>query len=231
MGAANNIETERRFLLANDGWKAGITGTIEMRAGYINNDPRNSTVVRIEGYKAFIDISGPEGTFSIAAPLFKAIKIQTLLKEQPNAAVRVRTENDQAFLIFKGKEKDDDPLSRPELDVPLDFGLANTLLEKLCNPDQIVTKTRHLVPMNDMLWEVDIFHGRNKGLEIAEIEIPNKDTPVALPDWVGLEISLDKRYSNLALSRNPIETWGSEAGNFSAAASRRGNGPGLKPAA
>lgn len=229
MAGQNHIETERKFLLASDGWKDGVTGKIEMCAGYLNNNPDNAASVRFDGNAAFICLQGPGGAFDVMANPLMAIRIRDLLQEQPGAAVRVRTENDQAYLILKGKEIDDDPLSRPELDVPIELGLANKILSALCAPEQIVSKTRHLVPVSGMIWEVDVFHGRNAGLIVAEIEIPTKDTAVALPDWIGVEVSLDKRYSNLALSRHPYAEWARDAGNFNPGSAHK-TGSGTKPA-
>lgn len=214
MAAHNHIETERKFLLANDDWRSGVVDKIEMRAGYLNNDPQNSISIRFNGNAAFINLQGAHGSFDIMANPEMAVRIRNLLQEQPNAAVRVRTENDTAYLIVKGKEIDGDPLSRPELDVVVNLNLANEILSALCVPEQVVSKTRHLVPVGDMTWEVDVFHGRNAGLVVAEIEIPSKDTTIVPPSWVGAEVSLDKRYSNLALSLRPFTKWDQGAENF-----------------
>lgn len=230
MAGTSHIETERKFLLANDAWKSGVTEKIEMCAGYLNNNPDNAVSVRFNGNAAFICLQGPGGAFDVMANPTMAIRIRDLLQEQPNAAVRVRTENDQAYLILKGKEIEGDPLSRPELDVPIELGLANSILNALCAPEQVVSKTRHLVPVDGAIWEVDVFHGRNAGLVVAEIEIPSKDTAVTLPDWIGAEVSLDKRYSNLALSRHPYAEWSQDAGNLHHGSALHKTGRTAKPA-
>ena len=52
-------------------------------------------------------------------------------------------------------------------------------------------------------WEVDVFEGRNAGLIIAEVELAYPDQPVALPAWVGREITTDERYGNSTLAAQP----------------------------
>ena len=47
----------------------------------------------------------------------------------------------------------------------------------------------------------------NKGLIVAEIELDNENQEFAKPDWVGNEISLDKRYYNHYLSKIPYSLW------------------------
>jgi CYTH domain-containing protein len=60
----------------------------------------------------------------------------------------------------------------------------------LCH-QPVIDKTRHEVMHDGMLWEVDVFHGANEGLIVAEIELPAEDTSFTLPDWIGEEVSHD----------------------------------------
>ena len=57
------------------------------------------------------------------------------------------------------------------------------VLLKMCN-EYIVEKTRYKEKFKDMLWEVDIFEGKNKGLFLAEIELEHENENFDLPDWV-----------------------------------------------
>jgi CYTH domain-containing protein len=71
----------------------------------------------------------------------------------------------------------------------------------------VIDKTRHEVMHEGMLWEVDVFHGANEGLVVAEIELPAEDTPFSRPDWIGEEVSQDPRYTNSRLSEQPFQSW------------------------
>ncbi|GHU77956.1 hypothetical protein FACS189414_5250 [Bacteroidia bacterium] len=56
-------------------------------------------------------------------------------------------------------------------------------------------------------WEIDVFHGENEGLVIAEIELAAEDETFELPAWIGEEVTLDRRYYNSALSQTPYSQW------------------------
>lgn len=64
-----------------------------------------------------------------------------------------------------------------------------------------VLKTRYLWTGEDgLLWEVDEFEGRLSGLIIAEVELEHDDQDVIIPNWVGLELTHLKGWSNAALA-------------------------------
>ncbi len=73
------------------------------------------------------------------------------------------------------------------------------MLDALCAGRRIA-KTRHDVPHDGLLWEVDVFEGPLAGLVIAEVELPCPDHSVGLPSWVGREITDDARYANAVLA-------------------------------
>lgn len=79
-------------------------------------------------------------------------------------------------------------------------------LLKLCEPG-IIDKVRNLVPVGKHTWEVDVFHGDNEGLILAEIELASEDEPFERPDWVGHEVSGDRRYYNSMLTKYPYKQW------------------------
>ena len=76
----------------------------------------------------------------------------------------------------------------------------------LCEPSPI-EKTRYEVWVGDSLYEVDIFHGENEGLIIAEIELTNVAQAFEKPDWLGTEVTSEPRYYNSALSQHPYKHW------------------------
>ena len=124
---------------------------------------------------------------------------QGYLSANSKATVRIRILDDaRAVLTLKGPTVG---ISRTEFeyDVPLEEGLA--LLE-MARPN-VVEKRRYLVPHGGLTWEVDVFEGVHLGLVMAEVELSSADQQVDLPGWAGREVSLDDRYANASLSRNP----------------------------
>jgi hypothetical protein len=65
-------------------------------------------------------------------------------------------------------------------------------------------------PIEGLFWEVDVFHGDNEGLILAEIEIPCEEAQFEIPDWIGVEVSHDRRYRNNALAKHPYKDWTEE---------------------
>jgi len=84
------------------------------------------------------------------------------------------------------------------------------MLDALCIRP-LIEKTRFRIGYEGLVWEVDEFAGENAGLVIAEVELEREDQEVALPPWVGKEVSADDRYSNSSLAERPFSTW--EAGS------------------
>ena len=118
------------------------------------------------------------------------------------ASVRVRIEDDVAFLNIKSRELG---ATRQEFELPLPVDDAHALLA-LCVGGRI-EKRRHLVHHGGHLWEVDEFLGDNAGLVVAEIELEAADAPFARPDWLGTEVTDAPRYYNLALASHPFSRW------------------------
>ncbi|MBL6455608.1 CYTH domain-containing protein [Belnapia sp. T6] len=110
--------------------------------------------------------------------------------------VRIRQAGDQAFLTVKGPGL----LTRAEFEYPIPPADAETMLALLCR-QPIIEKTRHRIPQDGLVWEVDEFAGHLAGLVLAEIELPKPDHPFRRPDWLGREVTEDARYQNVALSR------------------------------
>jgi CYTH domain-containing protein len=64
-------------------------------------------------------------------------------------------------------------------------------------------KVRYEVPWKNLTIEIDIYHGRNNGLMVAEVEFPNQLScrKFKPPAWFGREVTGEKRYSNVRLAR------------------------------
>jgi CYTH domain-containing protein len=152
------VEIERKFLLANEGWR-GQGQPTPMRQGYLVADAVRTARVRIEGERALITIKGK----SIGA-------------------------------------------SRGEWEYEIPVADAAELLDGLCEQPQI-EKIRHRIAHAGHTWEVDEFLGLNAGLVVAEIELDAEDEAFEKPDWIGNEVTGDKRYYNSSLIRHPYSQW------------------------
>ncbi|MDQ2824016.1 MAG: adenylate cyclase [Verrucomicrobiota bacterium] len=64
-------------------------------------------------------------------------------------------------------------------------------------------KVRYEVPWKNLTIEIDIYHGRNHGLMVAEVEFRSQLTyrKFKPPGWFGREVTGEKRYSNVRLAR------------------------------
>lgn len=130
--------------------------------------------------------------------------VQGYICSQPGRTVRIRIRGEEGFLTIKGPS-DDKGLSRYEFEQEISLVDAEKLLA-LCEPGAI-DKVRHLVPHGGHLWEVDVFHGANEGLVMAEIELTSEDEAFDKPEWLGEEVSGDRRYYNSMLTKHPYCEW------------------------
>ena len=127
---------------------------------------------------------------------------QAYLNTHPDRTVRVRVMEDKGYLTIKSKTVG---IARNEYEYEIPFLEANNLLI-ICEEGKI-EKVRYKIPHGDLMFEIDVFSGDNAGLTIAEIELPSEDTQFEKPEWLGEEVSNDKRYFNSYLSQNPYSKW------------------------
>ena len=59
MGAVGNVEIERKFLVAGDGYKRLACGSSRIRQGYICSEPGRTVRVRLRGGRGYLTIKGP----------------------------------------------------------------------------------------------------------------------------------------------------------------------------
>ncbi len=129
---------------------------------------------------------------------------QGYLNSDKNRTVRVRINGSRGFITVKGVSSANG-LSRFEWEKEISFAEAVRLLE-LCE-GFVIDKTRYLVPFGEVVFEVDVFEGVNQGLVIAEVELQSEGQIFEKPDWLGEELTGDKRYYNAYLSVHPFTTW------------------------
>jgi adenylate cyclase len=130
--------------------------------------------------------------------------VQGYLSRVPERTVRVRIKGDSGYLTIKGKTSDSG-MTRSEWEKEISAEEARELL-MLCEPFPVI-KTRYLVPFAGHIFEVDVFHEKNEGLVLAEIELGTTDENFEKPPWLGEEVTGDMRYYNSYLSFKPYKLW------------------------
>ncbi len=68
----------------------------------------------------------------------------------------------------------------------------------------VLEKTRYTIPFEGHVWEVDVYGGAYKGLVVAEVELADERTQPAVPDFIGREITGDRRYSNVVMATEDL---------------------------
>ena len=120
-----------------------------------------------------------------------------LVNEARGRHVRLRKKGKSAFLTFKlGRGS-----SREEREIRL--SPAQFAMLWPATRGRRLRKTRYEIPWKKLKIEVDMYHGRNHGLMVAEVEFPNhaRCREFKPPRWFGREITGEKRYSNVRLAR------------------------------
>jgi adenylate cyclase len=128
---------------------------------------------------------------------------QGYLANQERASVRVRIGGDQAFLNIKSATLG---IRRSEFEYEIPPDDAEAMLEQVAIRP-FIDKTRYKVKCGEHIWEVDLFHGENEGLVVAEIELSSEDENFQKPEWAGEEVSGDPKYFNVCLVKHPFCKW------------------------
>ena len=129
---------------------------------------------------------------------------QGYISSSHGRTVRVRIRDERGYLTIKGPSENGG-LSRYEFEKEITLDEAEQLM-KLCEPG-IIDKTRYLVKSGKHTFEVDEFFGENEGLVIAEVELGAEDESYEKPDFIGQEVTGDRRYYNSHLRKNPYSSW------------------------
>ena len=144
-----------------------------------------------------------ERKFLVNTALWRAMAAGTLyrqgyLSSVNERVVRVRIAGDRSFLTIKGRTTG---VSRLEFEYPIPLADASVMLDQLCE-GSLIEKTRHREVFADRSWEIDVFHGDNDGLVVAEVEISYPEDNVDLPRWAGAEVSNENN-----LAAHPYRYW------------------------
>ena len=131
--------------------------------------------------------------------------VQAYLSNDPKRIVRIRKVNEKAFLTIKGKSSESG-MARYEFEKEILLKEADDLIK--LKVGELIEKTRYIIPTtNGLFFEVDEFHGNNKGLCLAEIELPEEDTEFKIPNWLGKEVTGNEKYYNSFLAKNTFSNW------------------------
>jgi adenylate cyclase len=128
---------------------------------------------------------------------------QAYISNQINATVRIRIYQDKAVLTIKGPTRG---ISRDEFEYTIPVEDAKQMLS-LRQQGVVIEKTRHKVRCGEHIWDLDIFYGENQGLKLAEIELESESDDFVMPEWVGQELTGDRRYANSHLAEEPYCNW------------------------
>jgi CYTH domain-containing protein len=99
---------------------------------------------------------------------------QGYLSSVNERVVRVRIAGDRGFLTIKGLTTG---VSRLEFEYPIPLADAAVMLDQICERP-LIEKTRHLEVFAGRKWEIDVFHGDNDGLVVAEVELENPEDKI-----------------------------------------------------
>ena len=135
---------------------------------------------------------------------FSSSHIQQGYNPADGATVRIRTRDDKAYLTIKGKSVNGG-MTRYEFEKEIEMDEAQHLLQ-LCKGG-VIDKRRYLVKSGNHTFEVDEFYGDNEGLVMAEVELGSEDEAYEKPDFIGMEVTGDKRFYNSHLLSYPFAIW------------------------
>ena len=114
-----------------------------------------------------------------------------------NPVVRVRKEDEEYYLTYKGKGL----FAREEYNLPLNKEAYEHLVKK--SDGIIIRKKRYLIPFNKYTIELDVFDAPYENLIIAEVEFDSEEEAKLFqpPDWFWEDVTMNGKYHNSYLSR------------------------------
>jgi len=113
------------------------------------------------------------------------------------------TRESRATLTVKGPRRG---AARAEFEMEVDRKFAEGMLKEI---DHKITKSRYQVVADGETWDVDVFHGDNEGLIIAECEM-ERSYSIRTPTWCSQEITDHHEFDNENLAMRPYGTWKEE---------------------
>ncbi len=199
-------EIERKFLVRSDQFKQEAVSATLYRQGYIPTTNGMTVRIRIAGEQGYVTLKNrcvgfTRSEFEYPIPLDDAKEMLELLCEKP----QIEKHRYVVPASYKGAGGDD---------ASHEDGLASCKSTQ-CEGEDGLASCKSASPNDNAVrptlkWEVDVFHGDNEGLVMAEIEVPDEATQFDLPAWIGEEVTGNKKYNNSYLCRNPYKDWEKE---------------------
>lgn len=127
---------------------------------------------------------------------------QGYLLTDPKKTIRVRQTSDKGFLTIKGISVG---ATRAEYEYEIPFAEAKELLDHFAVAE--LSKIRYKISIDNHIWEIDVFSGKNEGLIVAEIELKSEDEKYGIPNWIAEEVTGEEKYYNSNLVTIPYKHW------------------------
>lgn len=121
-----------------------------------------------------------------------------------SATVRIRMRDDKCYLTIKARSLNGG-MTRYEFEKEISTDEAEHLMQ-LCKGG-VIDKCRYLVKSGKHTFEVDEFYGDNEGLVMAEVELSAESEPYKKPNFIGIEVTGDKRFYNSHMLTFPFKLW------------------------
>ena len=121
--------------------------------------------------------------------------LQGYIAHENGRSVRVRITDKEAILTIKGPS-DGKGMSRYEWNHLISVDEARELFE--LHQSGAIEKRRYLVHSGPHVFE---------GIVMAEVELGSESETFIKPDFIGKEVTGDRRYYNAYLATNPFKTW------------------------
>lgn len=106
----------------------------------------------------------------------------------------------QYFHTIKSNQTKQDPLIRQEKNRKITVHEYGELLR---NSTRFISKNTHVITVDDLLWEIELFHG-GAWLVLAEVELPHEKYSVEIPQFIDdeliMEVTKFERFSNYHLA-------------------------------
>lgn len=127
---------------------------------------------------------------------------QGYLLTDSKKTIRVRQTSDKGFLTIKGISVG---ATRAEYEYEIPSEEAKELLDQFSVAE--LSKIRYKISIDNHIWEVDVFSGKNEGLIVAEIELKSEDEAFEIPGWIDREVTGEEKYYNSNLVSEPFSNW------------------------
>ena len=199
---AIHTEIERKFLVRSEDFRSAVTESHRIAQGYIAHDGGNTVRIRIRDDRGILTIKGPfQG---LGRPEWETEVSLQDARSLMQLARTGRIEKIRHIVPASRSSQSCQPEQSSHSEQPSHSGQSSHSGEP-CHSEQPCHSG--LVPESNRFWEIDEFLGDNEGLILAEIELGSEDEAFERPDWLGEEVTFDKRYYNSFLSKYPFKTW------------------------